>query len=801
MYNNQFARLKLSLPAKIAELKKIAFLDDQLLALQDPTELWRQLLSKAFPQAKSSTAKQAKLASLAATADKDLLTYLKTEQPVTVTSFYNVALQLLGFLPVTDFELDQPLKMMRQTNLSYNEVLQTPQDVIAAWYDLLTTSTKLGQTWLDKLAGDGYFANWQNVTQPLFFNGKAQPIFATSKLLYETVYVETDLDTDEDGQADLVKVDLIRPVETQTGLKVPVLFTASPYNQGTNDQAADKLMHKMNVPLTHKKPGSEDLTPPTVPTATPKKRPVNGVTPTAQETFSDEFGYSLNDYFLARGFAVVYSAGIGTKDSDGLRTCGTAAETQAAKAVIEWLHGDRVAFVSRSSQQAIKAWWSNGQVAMTGKSYLGTLATAVATTGVKGLKTVIAEAAISSWYDYYRDGGLVVAPGGFPGEDADVLALECQSRQQVYGDFLRVKKIAAQKLTAITAGQDRSSGNYNAFWDQRNYLKDFSKIKADVILVHGLNDWNVKPRNAYQSWEKLQKLPISQKLILHQGQHIYINQLRSLDFTDLMNLWLSYELYGIANQAPQLIPQVLVQDNTQIEKWQAYDNWKTAKTVKFYLKPAQLTTDQSTQHIVSFNDQLPAEKFTYYQQQPAAWEHDLLESKATSPLQKHKLIFTSQPLPQDVLLRGVPHVKLQVAVNSDHGLLSLMLVDYGQAKRLRSAPSVLSMDQLQLGYHWQTASPVDFRLEKNPSPWKMITKGHLNLQNRQHPWQVNELKANIFYSLQIDLQPMFYHLPAGRQLGLIVYATDFGMTVRGNQDLTYSLQLADCQLELPVSNF
>ncbi|WP_281165552.1 Xaa-Pro dipeptidyl-peptidase [Liquorilactobacillus sicerae] len=799
MYNNQFARLKLSLLAKIAELKKINFLDDQLLTLHDPTELWQQFIGKAFPQAKSLAAKQAKLASLAATADENLLTYLKKGQRVTATSFYNVALQLLGFLPVTDFELDQPLKMMRQTNLPYSETLKTVQDVIAAWYDLLTTSTKLGQTWLDKLAGSGYFAKWQNVTQPLFFNGKAQPIFATSKLLYETVYVETDLDTDEDGQADLVKVDLIRPSETQTGLQVPVLFTASPYNQGTNDEAADKLMHKMNVPLTHKKPGSEDLTPPKFPAAAPTKRTVSEVTPTAQETFSDEFGYSLNDYFLARGFAVVYSAGIGTKDSDGLRTCGTAAETQAAKAVVEWLHGDRVAFVSRSSQQAIKAWWSNGQVAMTGKSYLGTLATAVATTGVKGLKTVIAEAAISSWYDYYRDGGLVVAPGGFPGEDADVLALECQSRQQVYGDFLRVKQTAAQKLSAISTGQDRSSGNYNAFWDQRNYLKDFSKIKADVVLVHGLNDWNVKLRNAYQAWEELQKLPISQKLILHQGKHIYINHLRSLDFTDLMNLWLSYELYGVANQAPQIIPQVLVQDNTQVEKWQAYANWSAAKTTKLYLQPAQLTTDRAAQQVVSFKDQLPAEKFAFYQQQSTVWKHDLLEPKSASPLQNHKLIFTSQPLPQDVLLRGVPHVKLKVAVNSDHGLLSLMLVDYGQAKRLRSETSVLSMDRLQLGYHWQTASPVDFRLEKNPSPWKMLTKGHLNLQNRQHPWQVDELKANTFYSLQVDLQPMFYHLPAGRQLGLIVYATDFGMTVCGNQELTYSLQLADCQLELPVS--
>ena len=31
-------------------------------------------------------------------------------------------------------------------------------------------------------------------------------------------------------------------------------------------------------------------------------------------------------------------------------------------------------------------------------------------------------AAISSWYDYYRANGGCVAPGGYQGEDADVLA-------------------------------------------------------------------------------------------------------------------------------------------------------------------------------------------------------------------------------------------------------------------------------------------------------------------------------------------------------------------------------------------
>lgn len=94
---------------------------------------------------------------------------------------------------------------------------------------------------------------------------------------------------------------------------------------------------------------------------------------------------------LARGFAAVYAAGIGTMDSDGFRTCGSKEETESTTAIIEWLAGNRKAFIDKTSGIEIKAWWCNKHVAMTGKSYLGTLATAAATTGVEGSLTIISK--------------------------------------------------------------------------------------------------------------------------------------------------------------------------------------------------------------------------------------------------------------------------------------------------------------------------------------------------------------------------------------------------------------------------
>ena len=58
---------------------------------------------------------------------------------------------------------------------------------------------------------------------------------------------------------------------------------------------------------------------------------------------------------------------------------------------------------------------------MTGTSYNGTLPLAAATTGVEGLEAIIPVAPNTSYYHYYRSNGLVRHPGGYMGEDIDVL--------------------------------------------------------------------------------------------------------------------------------------------------------------------------------------------------------------------------------------------------------------------------------------------------------------------------------------------------------------------------------------------
>jgi X-Pro dipeptidyl-peptidase len=791
---NQFGLKRVSLEEAKKELMAAGFLTID--ASKDATKLWFAFLRKSFLTVRDESGFISKLGNFLADETTDLADFYRSKQPVTKEVFYMMGLQQLDFEPTIDFDpgkvLEEAARMgipMIDSDFSHSDTL------IEAWYLLLTSHTKNGLNYLDKLASEGYYEN-NEVSRPFFFNGKAQAVFDTAKLIREVVYVEAPLDTDNDGKRDLLKLEILRPIETEDGLQVGTLFTASPYSQGVNGPAGEALTYDVNVPLERKEPTEttyEEIQYQPTPVELPAEREVKGKATHGTETFSRENNHSLNDFFLARGFAVVYGAGIGTRDSDGIQTCGSVEQTTAMAAYIEWLAGNRRAFTNRTDNIEIKAWWSNGKVAMTGKSYLGTLATACATRQIEGLETIISEAAISDWYQYYRDNGLVIAPGGFPGEDADVLAIETFSKMRNAGDWLHSKKFFMDYLNKMAKLQDRKTGNYSTFWDERNYLPFIKDIKCDVVMVHGLNDWNVKPRQVADLWDALKEVPVAKKLILHQGQHIYINNMPSLDFQDMMNLWLSHKLYGIENDAKALLPDIVYQENTTPETWHTLTDWAPASE-KVYHLGAQALTDAAASGQVTFNDQLPKEQYEGYTKNIPLWEKELKEA---GPMDGHRYLAKTEVLKEAVFLNGRPRVSIKVASSVDLGMLSFELIDFGTAKRLKPTPDILAPHGLPLGRNWREDNLVEFKLGAEDE-YKLITRGHINLQNRENAWKNDDLKANEFVEIDVVLHPTMYHLPAGRQIGLAVYGTDFGMTVRGNQDIAYTIDLAESQVILPL---
>jgi X-Pro dipeptidyl-peptidase len=60
-------------------------------------------------------------------------------------------------------------------------------------------------------------------------NGVTQPVFPFANSIEETVFVESEVDSDGDGRLDRVRIRISRPGETESqGIKVPVCSSTAP---------------------------------------------------------------------------------------------------------------------------------------------------------------------------------------------------------------------------------------------------------------------------------------------------------------------------------------------------------------------------------------------------------------------------------------------------------------------------------------------------------------------------------------------------------------------------------------------
>ena len=702
------------------------------------------------------------LSTLAADKETDLVTFFQSDRVLTEEIFYTVAFQLLGFSYLIDFEDAEQFRKETGFPIVYG-------DLIENLYQLLNTRTKKGNTLIDQLVSDGLISEDNHYH---YFNGKSLATFSTYDVIREVVYVESRVDTDKDGLPDLVKVSVIRP---RYDGQIPSVMTASPYHQGTNDKASDKALYKMEGELEVKPPHTIELEEPKLNLVEPHGQAE--VVSEAEEKLSHiNSSYTLNDYFLPRGFANLYVSGVGTKDSQGLMTNGDYQQIEAYKNVIDWLNGRCRAFTDHTRNRQVKADWSNGKVATTGISYLGTMSNGLATTGVDGLEVIIAEAGISSWYNYYRENGLVTSPGGYPGEDFDSLAELTYSRNLQAGDYIRGNGAHQADLEKVKEKLDRKTGDYNQFWHDRNYLLNAHKVQAEVVFTHGSQDWNVKPLHVYQM---LHALPshITKHLFFHHGAHVYMNNWQSIDFRESMNALLSKKLLGL--DSGYQLPTVIWQDNTSPQTWQSLDDFG---------KQDELHTFSLGNEEKVIQNHYDQKDFDRYGKTYQTFNTELYQGKANQ-------ITIDLPVSQDIHLNGRVELKLRVKSSTNKGLLSAQLLELGQKKYLQPYPAILSARTIDNGRYHMLENLCE--LPFNLSAQRVLTKGYLNLQNRTNLLTIEEIQPNEWMEFKLELQPTIYKLKEGDTLRLVLYTTDFEITIRDNTDYQLTVDLAQSSLILP----
>lgn len=669
---------------------------------------------------------------------------------------------------------------------------------------------KNGRVVFEILCENGFFDKFnesKKIPEILVFDGKLQPIFSYSEFLLEKVYVETSLDTDGDGKRDLIEVFIRRPKETLKGMKVPAIYVANPYMMSCNEEIYNN-MHSVDKNLKkfcEKKIRYEDIK---VKECKSKYYCENERVSKGEAKISLAQEENLDcitewyKYFNSRGIASVFSAGLGTKGSEGINCTGSKEEKEWTIAVIEWLNGKRKAYTNLTDNIEIKAEWCSGKVAMCGKSYLGTLSIAAATTGVEGLKTIIPEAAISNWYNYYRVNGVVGAPLEWQGDDADLLTNYCRSREYS-DDNIELKKRYKESISQMIEGEARENGNYNSFWDERNYLKDIKNIKASVFIVHGLNDWNVKTTHCKLLWDKLKKYNIPSKIILHQGDHIYIQNLKGFDFNDIMNRWLSYWVYDIQNDVMKTVPDVMVQSNLDSLAWEKSQNWpsKEYKDRVFGVDGERLvdnlkikSLEKNDKRIRKFTDDIDGSGFIREKKNYEEWRDRLILGER----EKHRVIYKSEVLEEDTTVSGDVKIEFSASSNRDRGILSAMLVEIGERRRLSVKQVVTEERKISLGRDAGTMDEVDFVLEENPSKYKVITKGHINIQNRKSSYYKSRVVPKSFHRYSFEMVPTQYTLKKGNRLGLVIYGSDVEITQRPFHKTVYFLDEGSVKLHLKM---
>ncbi|AMW06592.1 x-prolyl-dipeptidyl aminopeptidase [Gemmatimonas phototrophica] len=566
-------------------------------------------------------------------------------------------------------------------------------------------------------------------------DGQSQvvPAFAdTTAWIRERLWVETEFDSDYDGKRDRVHVDVTRPGPTATGLKVPVVYETSPYFAGTDPD--DGIFWPVKQELGD---------------SAPTRKLGKGATFNPNRT---RISNSQIRNWVPRGFAVVHSESPGTGLSQGCVTIGGMNESLAPKAVIDWLNGRAKGFTTIDGTTEVKAAWATGKVGMTGTSFNGTLPVAVATTGVKGLEAIIPVSPNNSYYRYYRSNGLVRSPGGYLGEDVDVLYDYVQSGKT------DTRALCHQKVRAdiIWKGLDRRTGDLSDFWTKRDYIEQAKGIRAAMLTAHGFNDWNVMPSHTTIMADAVRANGVPVQMYFHQGGHGGEPPL------GMMNRWFTRYLLGVQNGVEQDPRSFVVREGASRQSptaYAAYPHPESQPVALFPLKGGgqvgtlgfDKRTGQGTESLTDDVNQSGAQL-----------------ALATSSA--HRLLYATPELKAPVHLSGTARISIRVASSKAAANLSVWLVELPWPANTRGA-----MD-----------------------PNGIITRGWADPQNAKSLRTSEPLVPGQPVTVTFDLEPDDQIVPAGKRIGLMIFSSDKDFTLWPAPGTVLTVDLDGTSLVLPV---
>ncbi|HWH08330.1 MAG TPA: CocE/NonD family hydrolase C-terminal non-catalytic domain-containing protein, partial [Candidatus Thermoplasmatota archaeon] len=281
--------------------------------------------------------------------------------------------------------------------------------------------------------------------------------------------------------------------------------------------------------------------------------------------------------------------------------------------------------------------------------------------------------------------------------------------------------------------------DYNAFWMERNYVKDVANATAPMLYAHGFLDENTPMSlvpdfyNAY---------PGVKRMWLQQHGHGVPGSFEAYHLH--VHRWLDHFMLGLDNGALDL-PPVVLQDNRG--KYHALPEWplRDAPSLTLHLGPGSLAPERPDEGRLSWRDGSLEEVRGAHVPQPGTY-----------------LRFTSEPLPEDVHVSGAPRVTLVVSSTARDTQLDVLL------------------------YAMDEKGTLTF-----------VTRGYQDARHRESLAEGRDVTPGEEATYAFVLHARDHHLPAGTRLVLDLTSVD-KYVVPDAPGATNTLVLGESRIELPV---
>jgi X-Pro dipeptidyl-peptidase len=577
--------------------------------------------------------------------------------------------------------------------------------------------------------------------------GVTQPVFGYADAIRERVWVDADFDTNRDGVDDVLAADIIRPAATADGLKVPVIIDDSPYYSTLCRGAESEC-----------------------------KQDFDG------DGLNDKWPLFYDNYFVPRGYAIVLIDMTGTNKSTGCPTINDETENRSGPIVIDWLNGRRTAHDKDGNPVVVD--WHNGKSAMIGKSYDGALAMAAAVDGVEGLATVVPIDGPYNYYDYTRSNGVIMRGNSYPVSLARTITNDNPVRQAD----------CAPVWAEMAAADGDEHGDYNAFWDARNYLKDVDRVTASVWLVHGVQDENVRPDHFSKMWAELTAHDVPRKLWVGRIGHVEPFDFRRAVWVDTLHRWFDHWLYDIDNGIMDE-PKADIERSTGV--WESHADWPIPGTERtsVFLRVGATNGGLS----VSADADAASTAFT---DTPTQSENTMVNNPTN--VTANRRVFLSDPLTAPLHVSGTVQVRLKASANQTDTNFGAILVDYGPStQNSRTGDGWLTTTLPEECFGESSATddgcyrPIAFR-PTNVNQWR-VTKGILDALNRNSLEVAEPLVPGQEYDFNFPLLPEDFIFPAGHRVGVVIVGSYPGYGSQADQTRAQiTLNLQTSIIDLPI---